>query len=144
METITITLPSSGNSVLIQLERKKMKTCRLKVYPEQKIVLSLPHTVPIDWAEKFLLDKSEWIETKLQLFQKTIGYAATTEIKNGYSIKMLGEDMIFVLSACDKDCVYAEEKLSISVAVIRMTPKKLNRCSKNGGAYKHDRSWKIV
>lgn len=111
METITITLPSSGNSVLIQLERKKMKTCRLKVYPEQKIVLSLPHTVPIDWAEKFLLDKSEWIETKLQLFQKTIGYAATTEIKNGYSIKMLGEDMIFVLSACDKDCVYAEGKI---------------------------------
>ena len=58
METITITLPSSGNSVLIQLERKKMKTCRLKVYPEQKIVLSLPQTVPNDLAEKFLLVKS--------------------------------------------------------------------------------------
>lgn len=110
METLTITLPSSGNRVTIQLERKKMKTCRLKVYPDQKVILSLPQAVPLNLAQEFLLEKSGWVESKLQSFQKTVGYAATTEIKNGYSIQMLGEDMIFALTACDKDCVYAEGK----------------------------------
>ena len=56
------------------------------------------------------MEKSGWIELKLQSFQKTVGYAATKEIRNGYSIRMLGEDMIFALSQCEKECVYAEGK----------------------------------
>ena len=56
------------------------------------------------------MEKSDWIESKLQSFQKTVGYAATKEIRNGYSIRMLGEDMIFALSQCEKECVYAEGK----------------------------------
>ena len=111
MESVDITLPSSGSTVSVALDRKQMKTCRLKVYPEQTIVLSLPVNAPTEWAEKFLNEKSTWIEAKLQLFQKTVGYAATNEIKNGYSIKMLGEDMIFALAACERDHVYAERKI---------------------------------
>ena len=107
METICITLPTFGSAVTVNLDRKKMKTCRLKVYPNQKIVLSLPQSAPDAWAESFLMEKSDWIESKLQSFQKTVGYAATKEIRNGYSIRMLGEDMIFALSQCEKECVYA-------------------------------------
>lgn len=107
-ETITITLPSSGGTAAVLLERKKMKTCRLKVYPEQRVVLSLPRTVSRDWAEKFLRDRSAWIEAKLQLFQKTVGSATPVEIKDGASIKMLGKDMVFSVAACGKDDVYAE------------------------------------
>ena len=110
METICITLPTFGSAVTVNLDRKKMKTCRLKVYPNQKIVLSLPQSAPDAWAESFLMEKSDWIESKLQSFQKTVGYAATKEIRNGYSIRMLGEDMIFALSQCEKECVYAEGK----------------------------------
>ena len=110
METICITLPTFGSAVTVNLDRKKMKTCRLKVYPNQKIVLSLPQSAPDAWAESFLMEKSGWIELKLQSFQKTVGYAATKEIRNGYSIRMLGEDMIFALSQCEKECVYAEGK----------------------------------
>lgn len=110
METISVTLPESKHMVSVELDRKNMKTCRLKVYPNQKVVLSLPHAVPSDWAETFLSDKSAWIESKLRSFKKTVGYAATTEIKTGYSVKMLGEDMIFVVTACEKDCVYSEGK----------------------------------
>ena len=110
METICITLPTFGSAVTVNLDRKKMKTCRLKVYPNQKIVLSLPQSAPDAWAKSFLMEKSGWIELKLQSFQKTVGYAATKEIRNGYSIRMLGEDMIFALSQCEKECVYAEEK----------------------------------
>ena len=110
MDTISITLPCSKSRVTVYLDRKKMKTCRLKVYPDQKIVLSLPNSVPTEWAAAFLTEKSEWIELKLQSFKKTVGYAATTDIKNGYSIKMLGEDMIFVLTQCEREQVYSEGK----------------------------------
>ncbi|MGM9555962.1 MAG: M48 family metallopeptidase [Oscillospiraceae bacterium] len=110
METISITLPDSKSNATVFLDRKKMKTCRLKVYPDQRIVLSLPDSVPTEWAETFLAEKSSWIEMKLQSFKKTVGYAATTDIKNGYSIKLLGEDMIFVLTQCEKDHVYSEGK----------------------------------
>lgn len=110
MEMISITLPESKNTTNVYLDRKEMKTCRLKVYPDQRIVLSLPHSVPLEWAESFLTEKSDWIERKLQSFKKTVGYAATTEIRNGYSIKLLGEDMIFVLSQCEKERVYSEGK----------------------------------
>lgn len=110
METIRITLPESKDSATVYLDRKKMKTCRLKVYPDQKIMLSLPHSVPVEWAESFLIEKSKWIELKLESFKKTIGYAATTEIKSGYSIKLLGEDMIFIVSECSKETVYSEGK----------------------------------
>ena len=54
-----------------------MKTCRLKVYPDQKIVMSLPHSVPNEWAESFLTEKGSWIESKLQSFKKTVGYASS-------------------------------------------------------------------
>ena len=111
METIRITLPNSKHSEPVYLDRKKMKTCRLKVYPDQKIVLSLPHSVPVEWAESYLAEKSSWIESKLQSFKNTVGYAATTEIKNGYSIKMLGEDMLFAVTQCDKESVYSEGKI---------------------------------
>lgn len=111
MENINITLPSTGAIVTVQLDRKKMKTCRLKVYPAQEVVLSLPSSVPVEWAEAFLNEKSNWIELKLQAFQKTVGYAATDEIRNGYSIKMFGEDMIFAVSKCNKDHVYNEGKI---------------------------------
>ena len=107
METICITLPTFGGAVTVNLDRKKMKTCRLKVYPNQKIVLSLPQSAPDAWAESFLMEKSGWIELKLQSFQKTVGYAATKEIRNGYSIRMLGEDMIFALSQCERRFVSA-------------------------------------
>ncbi len=73
METISITLPDSKISTTVYLDRKKMKTCRLKVYPDQRIVLSLPHSVPTEWAENFLAEKSSWIESKLQSFKKTGG-----------------------------------------------------------------------
>lgn len=111
METVSITLPSSKKIVSVKLNRKSMKTCRLKVYPSQEIVLSMPKTVPTTWAEEFLVDKGTWIESKLDAFRKTVGYAATDEIRDGFSIKFLGEDMLFVVTECEKEKVYSEGKI---------------------------------
>ena len=110
MEKVSIILPTSQKTVEVNLDRKTMKTCRLKVYPTQEIELSIPQTVPIDWAEEFLTDKSAWIESKLESFRRTSGYAVTDEIRNGFSIKMLGEDMLFVVTECNKEQVYSQGK----------------------------------
>ena len=111
METVVISLPRSGKEITVALNRKKMKTCRLKVYPGQRVELSLPSIVPMEWVISFLNEKSHWIETKIESFQKTAGYAATDEIRNGYSIQLLGEDLIFAISECNKDKVYREGKI---------------------------------
>ena len=58
-------------------------------------------------AEEFLVDKGTWIESKLDAFRKTVGYAATDEIRDGFSIKFLGEDMLFVVTECEKEKVYS-------------------------------------
>lgn len=110
MEKISIILPISKKTVEISLDRKIMKTCRLKVYPTQEIILSIPLTVPIAWAKEFLTDKSAWIESKLESFRRTSGYAVTDEIRNGFSIKMFGEDMLFVVTECNKEQVYSQGK----------------------------------
>ena len=111
METIEITLPSSLKSVSVQVDRKKMKTCRLKVYPDQTVKISVPVSAPVEWISNFLFQKANWIEFKLERFSKTTGYAATTEIRNGLSIRMLGEDLIFSVSKSDKDLIYRDGKV---------------------------------
>ena len=110
MKTIIITLPTSGKKVPVELERKRMKTCRLKVYPEQRVRLSIPVRVSTKWAEAFLREKSGWIEEKLEFFQKTASAAAERKIGDGSTIKLLGEDMTLVVSDGGKDYVYQEEK----------------------------------
>lgn len=111
MEIQEIILPSSKRLVYVEIERKQMKTNRLKVFPDQTIKLSTPKSTPNGWITKFLGDKSGWLEDRLEKFSKTKGYAATTEIRNGMSIKLLGEDLIFSVTHGDKNIVYKEGKI---------------------------------
>ncbi len=111
MEIQELILPSSKRLVYVRIERKQMKTNRLKVFPDQTIKLSTPKSTPIGWITEFLEDKSGWIEDKLDKFSKTKGYAATTEIRNGMSIKLLGEDLILSVTYDDKNIVYKEGKV---------------------------------
>lgn len=111
MEIQEITLPSSKRLAYVEIERKQMKTCRLKVFPDQIIKLSTPESAPTEWIKDFLNEKSGWIEAKLDKFSKTEGYAATVAIRNGMSIKFLGEDLIFSATHSDKDIVYKEGKV---------------------------------
>lgn len=111
MEMIEITLPSSGKRCPVAIDRKRMKTCRIKVYPDKSVVIAVPQTAPTEWIENFLILKSIWIESKIEKFARTSGYAATTEIQNGQSIKMLGQDLIFSVSQSNKANVYKEGKV---------------------------------
>lgn len=110
MEEINVTLPLSGKVIPVCIERKKMKTCRLKVYPDRHVVLSLPKNISKKWMEVFLDERAGWIETKLEFFEKAGSKPKMIEVRNGRSIKMFGKDMIFVVTECDANYVYTEGK----------------------------------
>ena len=110
MEKLEIILPSSKQLISVSVDRKNMKTCRLKIYTDQTVVISVPSSVPKEWIQIFLEQKANWTEKKLERFAATIGYASTNEIRNGYSIKMFGEDLIFSVSKTDKNYIYREAK----------------------------------
>ena len=110
MGNIDLFLPS-GEQIVVSLDRKRMKTSRLKVYPNQRVVLALPESAPDSWAKEYLESKATWIASKLENFKRTSGYAATNEIRNGFSIQMLGEDLIFSVAVCERDYVFQEGKI---------------------------------
>ncbi len=109
MESIALSLPS-GETINVSLDRKRMKTCRLKVFPNQSVVLALPESAPDIWAREFLESRIDWISKKLDEFKRTEGYAATKAIRSGYSIQMLGEDLVFAVESSDRDYVFREGK----------------------------------
>ena len=108
MESVSIILPSSGKPIFVKIDRKCMKTCRLKVYPDQSVQFSVPENISTEWVVSYLNQKAGWIERKIDLFAATKGYASTNEIRNGFSIRMFGEDLIFSVSESSKSYIYRE------------------------------------
>lgn len=110
MEAQDVFLPELDISVLITIERKKIKNSRLKVFPDKTIKFSVPEVVSKEWITKYLDKNKSWISKKLKAFEKTRGYAATTDIRDGFSVRFLGEDLIFVVIPANKRAVYKEGK----------------------------------
>ncbi len=111
MQTSILELNCKNQIIPITVERKKIKTIRLKVYPESVVKISSPYSITDEFLMEFVSKRQKWIEDKLEKFSQTKGYAATTVIKNGMSIKMLGEDLIFSVRPCEKNLIYREGKI---------------------------------
>jgi predicted metal-dependent hydrolase len=110
MEIYNILLPELKITINVIIERKQMKTCRLKVFPDKTVKFSVPENTPQTWIEQYLNSKNQWLSKKIQVFEQTKGYAATDEIRTGISIRYLGEDLIFKVSQNNKNVVYKEGK----------------------------------
>ena len=110
MEIYNVYLPEFENTVPVFVERKKMKTCRLKVFPDKTIRFSVPESTLQLWIEQYLDSKSQWLSKKIQIFEKTKGYAATSEVRNGFFIRFLGEDLIFTIFQHNQTGVHKEGK----------------------------------
>lgn len=131
MEIHNLLFSESKVSIPILIERKSIKTCRLKVFPDKTVKFSVPRTTPIEWIAEYLDGKSQWIYEKLQKFEQTKGYAATTEIRNGVSIRYLGEDLIFTVSESKKALVFKEGKaLHVCAPDINDQDKLMNQFDK--------------
>jgi len=110
MEVYGVCLPNCNTTIPVYVERKKMKTCRLKVFPDKTVKFSVPESTPQLWIEQYLDSKNQWIGKKIQVFERTKGYAATNEIRNGISIRYLGEDLVFSISQ-GSNKIYKEGKI---------------------------------
>lgn len=111
MKTNILEIDLAGKTVPVKVERKQMKTIRLKVYPKSTVKISSPYNVSDEFLMCFIAKRQKWIQKKLDMFSETKGYAATTTIGNGVSIKMLGEDLIFSVKECNKNYIYKEGKI---------------------------------
>lgn len=111
MQKSVLELKCENQIIPITVERKKIKTIRLKVYPESVVKISAPYSINDEFLMEFVSKRQKWIEDKLEKFSQTKGYAATTVIKNGMSIKILGEDLIFSVNQCNKNAIYREGKI---------------------------------
>lgn len=109
MRTLAVTLPVSGKQISVEVRRKKMKLCRLKVYPDRRVTLSLPYRVSLSWAEAFLEEKRGWIEEKLAAFPGAELQRAGQEWKDGSTVQLLGADRILTVRKASRPAVSGGE-----------------------------------
>ena len=107
-KTLAVTLPVSGEQILVEVRRKKMKLCRLKVYPDRRVTLSLPYRVSFSWAEAFLEEKRGWIEEKLAAFPVPELQQPEQEWKDGSTVQFLGTGRILTVRKASRPAA-AEE-----------------------------------
>ena len=105
METYDLVLDDLETTVQVVIERKKMKTCRLKVYPDGAVKISIPKKTSFKWVCGYVESKKLWILEKLQEFEKRKNDAVVREVRNGASIRFLGEYLIVLISECTKQSV---------------------------------------
>ena len=125
-------IPNSG-SVSVVIERKKIASCRLKVFPSQIIKFSVPSETSSRWIVRYLQNKKNWIAEKLEIYDKTKGYEATEVINHGTSIRMLGEDMIFSIYKSEKNWFLPNTALFLSACQTHQPDRKLNFSLNHGG-----------
>jgi len=108
-EACILDIPGAGSTSVI-IERKKISSCRLKVFPSQEIKLSVSSETSSEWITRYLQSKKSWIAEKLENFAKTKCYDATGNIRHGTSIRLLGQDMLFSICKSDKKLVSTEHR----------------------------------
>ena len=121
-EICTLDIPKIGTFPVI-IERKKISSCRLKIFPSHKIKLSIPCETSSEWIVHYLQSKKDWIMEKLEGFTKTSGYEATEIIHHGMSIRMLGKDIVFSIYQSGKKQIHIEYR-SICIGLSDISAKQ--------------------
>jgi len=94
----TLYLTGRAGQVEISVERKKIKNVRLKVFPDGTVKLSVPYGVSNQWIDKYLIDKSSWIEKSLDYFAEAQAHEFETLIRSGVSTRILGRQIRITVS----------------------------------------------
>jgi predicted metal-dependent hydrolase len=64
-------LENSSAGISVTIERKNITSCRLKVFPSQRVKFSVPIATSSEWIVRYLQSKKDWISKKLEEFKKT-------------------------------------------------------------------------
>ena len=84
MQKSVLELKCENQIIPITVERKKIKTIRLKVYPEFVVKISAPYSINDEFLMEFVSKRQKWIEDKLEKFSQTKGYACNYGYKKWY------------------------------------------------------------
>jgi len=98
-----------GKDYPVNVSLKKMKQVRLKVFPSGEIRLSAPQDTPEDWIEKYLTDKTSWIEEKLDVFTQTKAIEKEEHFFSGTSTRILGRQLTVEVSPSNKKQIVVED-----------------------------------
>ena len=111
-----------GKIKTVEVTEKPVRRVRLKVFPSQKIMLTVPDDTPPDWVKNFLTSKSKWMEEKLSSFEKTKSIEKEEHIRSGASTRILGRQYIIqVVQANRKHVELSDNELLLH------TPNKENQ-----------------
>ena len=98
-----------GNTYPVKVSFKKMKQVRLKVFPSGEIHLSVPLDTPEEWIEKYLLEKTSWIEEKRDLFTQTKAIEKEEHFSSGTSTRILGRQLTVRVYPSNKKQILVED-----------------------------------
>lgn len=112
-EIYNVTLPDLMIEAAVLVERKKMKNCRLKVYPDKTIRLSVPEQTSKIWIQNFLNSKRAWLSKKLDFLEqsKKRPYVDADNIQNGAVFCFLGEELTCSIAQGKKRQAYLEDNV---------------------------------
>ncbi len=109
MDCIKLFLKNCEEEIEIKINRKKIKYVRLKVFPDERVVISTPESVSYEWLKKFVTKKSNWIEGKLSFFRESKGVEALRFIKSGITMQILGKETAIIVRESKKKRVERED-----------------------------------
>lgn len=105
-----------GRTFELDIRYKKMKTLRLRVYPDGRVCVSAPLRTSSERIMRFVDARKEWIVSKLDAAAALPGSALCAHIADGISIRLLGAETPVKVIASDESRVFeAEDTLVFAV-----------------------------
>lgn len=114
MDIYKLDLGINNGIVNVNITRKPIKNVHLKVFRDLSVNLSVPKAVPNEWIDKFLKNRTTWIDKQIAKYKQSSGYNNLSNIKSGSSTQFLGKDMRIYKKASIENEVKIDEK-SINV-----------------------------
>ena len=100
-----------GKTYPVKVSLKKMTKVRLKVFPSEEIRLSAPLDTPKEWIEQYLIDKTAWIEEKLDQFIQTKAIEKEAHFSSGVSTRVLGRQLTVEIIQSNKKQIIVEDDI---------------------------------
>ena len=98
-------------SLPVTVSFKEMKKVRLKVFPDNKIKLSVPIGTPETWILEYLESKTPWIEKKIELFVRTRAVEKEEHFLSGTATRILGRQLTIQVHESKKKQIIQEDSL---------------------------------
>jgi predicted metal-dependent hydrolase len=92
-----LSLARPADPVEVIIERKRIRSVRLKVYPNGVVKLSAPFGVPDGWIDDYLAGKAPWIARALDYFEGARVSEVAARIKSGVTTRILGRQVRFIV-----------------------------------------------